>query len=90
MLLIEELCTLIESKNPEKKIYCELTIIISDNTIRIILRDSGEIFNITDTDMNLSSLNAFVVSSLMESSTNKRNLTTMGYNRNEFSININA
>ena len=90
MLLIEELCTLIERKNPGKKIYCECTIIMSDSTIRIILRDSGEIFNITDTDMSLSSLNAFVVSSLMENSTNKRNLTTMGYNRNEFSIKITA
>lgn len=88
MLLIEELCTLITEQNPGKKIYCECTIKISDSEkqIKIIMRDSGKIFNITDSDMEISSLNAFVVSSMMEKYENRKNLTTMGYNRNEFLI----
>ena len=88
MLLIEELGTLITEQNPGKKIYCECTIKISDSEkeIKIIMRDSGKIFNITDSDMEISSLNAFVVSSMMEKYENRKNLTTMGYNRNEFLI----
>ena len=88
MLLIEELGTLITEQNPGKKIYCECTIRISDSEkqIKIIMRDSGKIFNITDSDMEISSLNAFVVSSMMEKYENRKNLTTMGYNRNEFLI----
>ena len=88
MLLIEELGTLITEQNPGKKIYCECTIKISDSEkeIKIIMCDSGKIFNITDSDMEISSLNAFVVSSMMEKYENRKNLTTMGYNRNEFLI----
>ena len=83
ILIIEEMTTLIIDKNQDNKIYFECTIMIEDK-LRIIFRDSGVIFNITDTDMSLSSLNAYVVSSIMEHHKTKVNLTTMGYNRNEF------
>ena len=82
-LLIEELTTLILFKNPDKKIYLECTIMLKDG-LKVIFRDSGVLFDITDVDMTVSSLNAYVVSRLMENRVGNANLTTMGYNRNEF------
>jgi Na+-driven multidrug efflux pump len=83
MLIIEEVCGLILLKNLGKKVYMECTIMMGDN-VRLILRDSGVIFNITDADMEVSSWSAYVVSGIMEKQTHKHNLTTIGYNRNEF------
>lgn len=83
MLMIEEMCTLILQKNTKKTVYMESTVMLSGN-VRLIFRDNGIIFNITDTDMKVSSLNAYVVSGIMERQKIKHYLTTMGYNRNDF------
>lgn len=92
-VLIEELGLLILEKNggldktkPGKKIHAECTLMIEPDAVRIILRDSGIIFDITDADARVSSFRQFFVASVMERQRFKAYLTTTGYNRNEFSF----
>ncbi|MBQ3966040.1 MAG: hypothetical protein II684_04345, partial [Treponema sp.] len=87
-LLIEELFMLIYEKNGKKGTICaECTVIVRDKTVRIITKDDGVLFNISDEDAGISSLRSFVVASFMETlKTQKRYLTTMSYNRNTFSL----
>ncbi len=84
-LLIEETFMLIVEKNPGKKILAECTTDLNDD-VCLILRDSGVIFDITDTDLYVSSLRAFVVAGVMERQKKKAYLTTTGYNRNVFRL----
>ncbi len=83
MLIIEETFTLIMEKNSPKKVYAECTVIIDDR-VHLILRDSGVIFDITDSDMSVTSLQVYVLSGLMAHQRSKKNLTTIAANRNEF------
>lgn len=85
-LLIEELYVKIEDMNPGKKICSECTVMVNENKhmINLITRDNGVIFDITDSDNDVLSLNSFVLASLMEHHDNKNNLTTTSFNRNSF------
>ncbi|MBB5226246.1 hypothetical protein DYE50_09735 [Treponema ruminis] len=83
LVLIEEALMLIKDKNPGKKVYAECTIMLEDK-IKIVFRDDGEIFDMTDTDCEISSFRGFFVSSLMEHYSDKANLTTTSYDRNVF------
>jgi len=83
LVLIEEALMLIKEKNPQKKIYAECTIMLEDK-IKIIFRDDGVIFDMTDTDGEISSFRSFFVQSLMEHYADKANLTTTSYDRNVF------
>ena len=48
----------------------------------IIERDSGKLFDLTDSDAQISGLSGFVLSGLMEAHKEKAYLVTTGYNRN--------
>ena len=50
----------------------------------MILRDDGTIFDITDTEADISSLRQFVVAGIMEKQQQRRYLKTSGLNRNVF------
>lgn len=82
-LLIEDLFMLIYEKNPDRRIYGECTVIIEEGAERIIMKDSGILFDLSDEDGRVSSLRAFVVSNVV-SNTKKSYLTTMSHNRNMF------
>ena len=86
-LIFEELYMMVYNKNKDKTVYAEATIDINKNKIRMILKDDGELFNITDEDVNVDSLRTYVVSNvLQEAVERKQYLTTMSYNRNVFEI----
>lgn len=51
--------------------------------IRVILRDSGKFFDITDSDAIPDSFNQYMVSNLMVVHENKAYMLTIGYNRIE-------
>ena len=74
--------------NPGKKICSECTVMVNENKhmINLITRDNGVIFDITDSDNDVLSLNSFVLASLMEHHDNKNNLTTTSFNRNSFTF----
>ena len=85
MLIIEETGMLILEHNEGKKIYAEITIKTGEG-IELIMRDEGEIFNITDTDSDITSFRSYIVANVMAAHKGRRNLTTTSFNRNGFYI----
>ena len=85
-LITEETLMLIMDRNKasKKAIKAECTVITQSDGVSLILRDSGEIFDITDTDSDVDSFRQYIVSNLMVSHEVKLYMTTTGYNRNEF------
>ncbi len=82
-LFIEDMLMLIQDKNAGRKLRAECTVMAEPDGVRIILRDSGVIFDITDGDALPDSFRQYVVASLMTANRRKIYLTTTGYNRNE-------
>ena len=62
-----------------------VTVDLNDG-LTLVLRDDGEIFDITDADARVSSLRSYLVSNLMTAIPSRRNLTTTGFNRNVFRL----
>ncbi|MBQ9511175.1 MAG: hypothetical protein IJR55_05735 [Clostridia bacterium] len=86
-LLIEELYMLIREKNGNKKVLSELTVFLHPDEIKIITKDDGILFDISEEDVNVTSLVAFAVSAYMKRlGQNRRHLTTMSFNRSAFII----
>ncbi|MBQ4218989.1 MAG: hypothetical protein II666_05490 [Butyrivibrio sp.] len=52
------------------------------NSVLIIERDSGELFDLTDPDAQIKGLSGFILGGLMEAHQEKAYLVTTGYNRN--------
>ena len=84
-VITEDVLMLIQEKNrnSQKPIHAECTLMIRPDCIKLILRDSGIIFNITDTDSSIGSFRQFFVSNLMLNQKEKFYLVTTGYNRSE-------
>ena len=86
-LLIEELYMLIWEKNDEKTVLGEMTIYLDPDQIRILSKDNGVLFDISEEDVNVTSLTSFLVSSYMEKlGQNRQYLTTMSFNRSNFVV----
>ena len=86
-LLIEELYMLIREKNGDKNVLSELTVFLRPEEIRLITKDDGILFDISEADVDLTSIAAFAVSSYMEKlGQDKRHLTTMSFNRSAFVV----
>ena len=84
-LLVEEALMVVHDRNSGKRIKAEVTVDLNDG-LMLVLRDDGEIFNITDADARVSSLRVYFVSNLMTAIPSRRNLTTTGFNRNIFKL----
>ena len=82
-LMTEEVLMAVKDRNRGRKVLGEVTLDLNDG-VRLILRDDGEIFDITDSDQEISSLRTFLVASIMESQSGRLNLVTTGFNRNVF------
>ena len=69
-----------------KNIFCLLNILV-DNTIRMVVRDTGVQFDPSNADMEVSSLSSYVISTVAERlSSRKLHLATMSFNRNMFEL----
>ena len=84
-LLVEEALMVVRDRNAGRQVMAEVTADIGGG-LSLILRDDGEIFDITDTDARISSLRSYLVSNLMTDIPRRRNLTTTGFNRNMFKL----
>ena len=84
-LLVEEALMVVRDRNGGRRTLAEVTVDLNDG-LTIVLRDDGEIFDITDADASISSLRSYLVSNLMTALPNRRNLTTTGFNRNVFKL----
>ena len=86
-LLVEELYVLICEKNEDKKVLSEFTIFLHPDMIKIITKDDGVLFDISEEDVNVTSLASFAVSAYMEKlGDNRHHLTTMSFNRSAFAV----
>ena len=86
-LLIEEIFMLIHEMNGGRVILGECAILLRSDSVQLITRDDGEIFDIADENMNVTSLSAFVLASYMEKLVqDRRHLTTLSFNRSSFLI----
>ena len=89
-LLVEELYMLIREKNGDKKILSELTVFLHPEEIKIITKDDGVLFDISDDDVSVTSIASFAVAAYMEKlGENRHYLTTMSFNRSAFVIKTN-
>ena len=89
-LFVEEIgLTILEKNKKHKKpVLIEYSLFFEDGSATIIERDSGELFDITDSDLKLAGLSGFVLSNLMTGSEEKMHLVTTGYNRNMIRFDI--
>ena len=82
-LMTEEVLMAVKDRNRGRTVLGEVTLDLNDG-VRLVLRDDGEIFDITDSDQEISSLRTFLVASIMENQKGRLNLVTTGFNRNVF------
>ena len=82
-LMTEEVFMAVKDRNGGRKVLGEATLDLNDG-VKLVLRDDGVIFDITDADAEISSLRTFLVASIMERQTGRLNLVTTGFNRNVF------
>ena len=83
-LFTEEIALTILEKNKhaKKPVLVEISLFFEKDSVLIIERDSGELFDLTDPDLHIDGLSGFVLSGLMEAQKEKVYLVTTGYNRN--------
>jgi Na+-driven multidrug efflux pump len=83
-LFVEEIAlTIIEkNKHAKKPVLVEISLFFEKDSVLIIERDSGELFDLTDPDLHIEGLSGFVLSGLMDAHKEKAYLVTTGYNRN--------
>ena len=82
-LMTEEVFMAVKDRNKGRTVLGEVTLDLNDG-VKLVLRDDGEIFDITDADAEISSLRTFLVASIMENQSGRLNLVTTGFNRNVF------
>ncbi len=82
-LFVEEITlTLMEkNKNSQKPVLIEISLFFESDSVLVIERDSGELFDLTDPDQQITGISGFILSGLMEDHNEKAYLVTTGYNR---------
>ena len=83
-LMVEEVFMAVKDRNGARDLRAEVTLDLNGDEVVLILRDDGEVFDITDSDARITSLRTYLVASVMEFQPKRMNLTTIGYNRNIF------
>ena len=81
-MFVEEIGLTIIEKNGNQLLQAELSLIFEKDSVLLIERDSGVIFDLTDPDLKIDGLSSFILSGLMEAHSEKAYLATTGYNRN--------
>jgi len=83
-IFVEEIGLTILDQNKQTKapILVELSLLFEQGSVLIILRDSGELFDLTDPDLQIQGLSGFILSELIKTHQEKTYLVTTGYNRN--------
>jgi hypothetical protein len=71
-------------KNAGEKTEAECSIRITPETVSASIWDTGQIFDIMDGDMTITSLNSYVVSSLLRQQKVKKHIVATSFNRNVF------
>ncbi len=82
-LFTEEILLTVLEKNRKRKrrLQAEITLLFDRDSVQLIERDNGEIFDDTDQNMKVDGFSSYVLSRLMVVHQEKMYLTTTGYNR---------
>ena len=84
MCIEDLLCLVMEKNKPAKRaLSAECTLILEEKGVRVILRDEGKTFTLTDADAKVDSILQYIVANELSAAQNKVYITTTGYNRNE-------
>ena len=83
-LFVEEIGLTILDRNRQAKkpVLIELSLFFEKNSVLVIERDSGKLFDLTESDVQVGELSSFILSGMMEAHKEKAYLVTTGYNRN--------
>ncbi len=83
-LFVEEigLTVLEQNQKAKKPVLIEFSLFFTPDSVLIIERDSGELFDLTDPELQIKGLSGFVIHGLMQAQEEKAYLVTTGYNRN--------
>ena len=83
-LFTEEIGLTIIAKNKDRKkpVLVEISLLFDEESVLLIERDGGKVFDITDPNLKVDGLSSFILSGLMEAHEEKAYQTTTGYNRN--------
>ena len=71
-----------EPKNGKNPLQAELSLFFEENSVLLIERDSGVIFDITDPELKIDGLSSFVINGLLNAQKEKAYLTTTCYKSN--------
>ena len=83
MVLFEDLLMLIYENNRETDISAECSVILSSDSLSIVVRDSGIMQSLSDTEMSVQSLRTYTVSGMLSGWTRcGKHLAGLGFNRN--------
>ena len=66
----------------KKPLLIELSLFFEEGSVLVIERDSGILFDLTASDVQVGELSSFILSGMMEAHKEKAYLVTTGYNRN--------
>ena len=82
--MIEDLGMLIIDKNKKQPVLTEISISFKDD-IKVVMRDDGVLYDVTNPDEALSFRSMFI-SGLLKNGARSDYLFTQNYNRNVFSL----
>ena len=81
-LFTEEISATVREKNGDARVHMEYTLIFEKDSVRLVIRDSGIIFDVTDPDMKVAGISSFFLNGLLTAQKEKGYIPTTGYNRN--------
>ena len=76
------LTVLERTQKAKKPVLIEYSLFFEPDSVLIIERDSGELFDLTDPELQIKGLSGFVINGLMQAQEETAYLVTTGYNRN--------
>lgn len=87
MLLFEEIFMMISEKNKDTKVCAECSIVAFADTLKLVGRDDGISFDLSDIDMKIESLGSYVISRLTSQKAKvSKHLVAMSFNSNMFEL----
>ena len=82
--MLEETFEIVKEKNAPKRVLADCSVIVGKEHVRLITRDNGMIFDITDVNADIKSLGQYVAARLIEKNSGAEYITTISFNRNSF------
>ena len=88
MMTVEEMTNIIYRHNPGKKVIIQYDVSVHSDCLYLYERDTGEEYELTNSDMDISSFSEYIFSCVIESCNYKKYLLSIGYNRSIFSFKL--